>query len=179
VKSTQRWYRRHQLFNHPVNPVLSHWLFDDSSLTSHIKALCGAGFSVRVISQQWQTIAAEDACAMALKHAHSALVRQVVLCCDEQPLVYAITIIPSTTVQGRLRRYANIGNRPLGEMLFSDRTMRREEVQVARLPGWHAAYQFTESDEEMWGRRSVFRVSEKPLLVAEYFLPELFNYSKS
>lgn len=176
MKSTQRWYRRHQLFNHPVNPALCHWLFDDSSLTSRMKALCGAGFSVRVLSQKWQTIVAEDACAMALKNTHSALVRQVLLCCDDQPLVYAMTIIPATTIQGRLRRYASIGNRPLGEMLFSDRTMRREEVQVARLPKLHAAYQYTKSDEEMWARRSVFRVSEKPLLVAEYFLPELFSY---
>ncbi len=116
---------------------------------------------------------------MALKNAHSALVRRVVLCCDDQPLVYAITIIPSTTIKGRLRRYANTGNRPLGEMLFSDRTMCREEVQVARLPKLHEAYQYTESDEEMWGRRSVFRVSEKPLLVAEYFLPELFSFNRS
>lgn len=143
-----------------------------------MKALCGADFSVRVISQKWQKIGAGEASAMALNNAHSALVRQVLLCCDERPLVYAITIIPATTIRGRLRRYANIGNRPLGEMLFSERTMRREEVQVARLPKSHEAYQYTESDEEMWGRRSVFRVSKKPLLVAEYFLPELFSYKK-
>jgi len=138
-------------------------------------ALCGDNFSVRVISQQWQKLEAGDAFAMALKNNHSALVRQVLLCCGEQPLVYAKTIIPATTIQCGQRRYANMGNRPLGAMLFADRTMRREAVQVAQLPVTHAAYRYTKSDEIMWGRRSVFRVSEKPLLVSEYFLPELFS----
>lgn len=179
MKSIQRWYQRHQLFNRPVPPVLSGWLFDDSSLTARMRALCGEGFSVRVISQQWQRMAADDASAMSLKGVHSALVRQVLLCCDEQPLVYAITIIPETTIQGGLRRYANMGSRPLGAMLFSDRTMKREEVQVTQLPKWHEAFRYTEIDEEMWGRRSVFRVSEKPLLVGEYFLPELLRFKKN
>jgi len=176
VKSSQRWYRRNQLFNHPVSPVLSTWLFDDSSLTSRLISLCGDKFSVRVISQKWQKIDASDASAMALRGKQSALVRQVLLCCESQPMVYARTIIPATTIRGGQRRYANMGNRPLGAMLFSDRTMRRECVQVTQLPKQHQAYSYTASDEVMWGRRSVFRVSGKPLLVAEYFLPELLTY---
>ena len=130
---------------------------------------------MRVISQRWQIIGAEEASAMSLNHEGSALVRQVLLCCGDKPLVYARTVIPVTSIQGAQRRYANMGNRPLGAMLFADRTMRREDVQVAMLPDWHVANQYTTSDERVWGRRSVFRVTGKPLLVSEYFFPELFN----
>ena len=130
---------------------------------------------MRVISQRWQIIGAEEASAMSLNHEGSALVRQVLLCCGDKPLVYARTVIPVTSIQGAQRRYANMGNRPLGAMLFADRTMRREDVQVAMLPDWHEANQYTTSDERVWGRRSVFRVTGKPLLVSEYFFPELFN----
>jgi chorismate--pyruvate lyase len=175
VKSKQRWYRRHQVFNQSIRSDLLPWLFDASSLTARIIQICGKDFSVRVISQQWQTLDAEEASAMALKNVHSALVRQVLLCCGEQPLVYARTVIPVTTVQGARRRYANMGNRPLGAMLFADRTMQREGVQVAMLPASHEANRYTESGEPVWGRRSVFRVSGKPLLVSEYFLPELLK----
>ena len=112
---------------------------------------------------------------MSLNNVRSALVRQVLLCCDEQPLVYARTVIPITTVQGAQRRYSNMGNRPLGAMLFSDRTMRREEVQVAMLSREHEANQYTRTNERVWARRSVFRVSGKPLLVSECFLPELLD----
>jgi chorismate--pyruvate lyase len=175
VKSRQRWYRRHQLFHHSIHPALSHWLFDSSSLTARIVALCGKDFSVRVISQGWQKLDSEEASAMSLKNVHSALVRQVLLCCKKQPLIYARTVIPATTVHGAQRRYANMGNRPLGAMLFADRTMRRETVQVAKLPATHDANQYTKLHEPIWGRRSVFRVSGKPLLVSDYFLPELLT----
>ncbi len=151
------------------------WLFDVSSLTARMITLCGKNFSVRVISQKWQKLNAEEASAMSLNNVHSALIREVLLCCKNQPLVYARTVIPVTTIQGAQRRFANMGNRPLGAMLFADRTMRREEVQVAVLSASHEANKYTNSDERVWGRRSVFRVAGKPLLVSEYFLPELLN----
>ena len=151
------------------------WLFDASSLTARLIDLCGNDFNVRVISQHWQTIDNEEATAMSLKDERSALVRQVFLCCGDRPLVYARTVIPKLTAQGARRRYANMGNRPLGAMLFSDRTMRREDVQVAELPASHEANKYIESDGPVWGRRSVFRVSGKPLMVSEYFLPDLYQ----
>ena len=112
---------------------------------------------------------------MSLSHAHSALVRQVLLCCGDKPLIYARTVIPAATARGAQRRYANMGNRPLGAMLFADRTMQREAVQVAKLLKSHVANQYVNCDEDVWGRRSVFRVSGKPILVSEYFLPELIK----
>jgi len=175
VKSKQRWYQRHQLFNQSIQPDLIHWLFDASSLTARMVDLCGKDFSVRVLSQNWQKIDSEESSAMSLPHAHSALVRQVLLCCGDKPLVYARTVIPAATVQGAQRRYANMGNRPLGAMLFADRTMRREAVQVAKLLKAHVANRYIKCDEDVWGRRSVFRVSGKPILVSEYFLPELLK----
>ena len=178
MKSKQRWYRRHQLFNQSIQPSLLPWLFDASSLTARLIDLCGDDFSVRVISQRWQMLDAEEAAAMSLNGVRSALVRQVLLCCGDRPLVYARTVIPVTTIKGAQRRYANMGNRPLGAMLFSDRTMRREEVQVAVLPVSHEANQFIKAGEPVWGRRSVFRVADKPLLVSEYFLSDLLKQGR-
>jgi chorismate--pyruvate lyase len=137
--------------------------------------LCGKNFSVRVISQGWKKLDSAEASAMSINSVHSALVRQVLLCCNDQPLVYARTVIPVTTIHGAQRKYANLGDRPLGAMLFADRTMQRETVEVAVLPAAHDANQYTNTAEPVWGRRSVFRVSGKPLLVSEYFLPELLT----
>ena len=178
MKSSQRWYRRHQLFNQSVPCSLLPWLFDASSLTARLIELCGNEFSVQVIAQQWRKLSAEEASAMSLKNVHSALVRQVVLCCGDTRLVYARTVIPATTIQGAQQRFANMGNRPLGAMLFADRTMQREAVQVAMLPAVHEARKYVKTEGTVWGRRSVFRVSGKPILVSEYFLPELLNQAK-
>ena len=118
---------------------------------------------------------AEEARAMSLNNVRSALVRQVLLCCGDKPLVYARTVIPATTIKGAQRRFANMGSRPLGAMLFADRTMRREAVQVSLLAESHDANRYVKADAAVWGRRSVFRVSGKPILVSEYFLPELLE----
>ena len=134
---------------------------------------------MRVLSQRWQLFSQEEADAMSVRDSHSALVREVLLCCGDTPLVYARTVIPRSTIQGALRRYANMGSRPLGAMLFADRTMIREPVQVAMLPQDSIAQQYVRAanhgGNEVWGRRSVFRVSSRPLLVSEYFLPQLFE----
>ena len=134
---------------------------------------------MQVISQKWQKIDMEEASAMTLKKERAALVRQVFLCCGDEPLVYARTVIPASTIQGAQRLYANMGNRPLGAMLFADRTMQREDVQVAVLPASHKSNEFTKYEEPVWGRRSVFRVAGKPLLVSEYFLPGLLKRDQS
>jgi len=138
--------------------------------------VCGDDFSVSVLSQQWQILDAEEASAMALTGVSSALVRQVVLCCGDKQMVYARTVIPVTTIQGAQRRYGNMGSRPLGAMLFADRTMIREDIHVAMLPAGQFTVKAEDNNEVIWGRRSVFRVSGKPLLVSEYFLPELLRH---
>ncbi len=173
MKARQRWYQRHQLFNQSVPSSLLPWLFDTSSLTSRIISLCDDDFSVTVLSQQWQVLDAEEVSVMALTGVRAALVRQVVLNCGKKPMVYARTVIPATTIQGALRRYANMGNRPLGAMLFADRTMQREAIQVARLTAEQFILAGGDKNTVVWGRRSVFRVAGKPLLVSEYFLPAL------
>jgi len=105
-----------------------------------------------------------------------AIVRQVQLLCDGQPWIYARTVIPVTSLRGRLRRLAHLGTRPLGGMLFADRGMRRGTVQLARIRAGQALYVTATSGlqpppAEIWGRRSVFRIAGKPLLVSELFLP--------
>jgi chorismate--pyruvate lyase len=61
-------------------------------------------------------------------------------------------------------------------MLFADPSMRRGALQLARLTARDklhglVAQQLDETPEVMWGRRSVFTLARKPLLVSEIFLP--------
>jgi len=52
-----------------------------------------------------------------------------------------------------------MGSRPLGAMLFADRSMHREAVQVAKLPLKHEAYKYAQTDEPVWGSTFGFSVS--------------------
>lgn len=103
----------------------------------------------------------------------TALIREVHLMCDDHPVVYARTVIPVSTLVGPQKRLAHLGDKPLGAVLFSDKSMRRSEVQVACLKPAQVKLA-TANSEDIWGRRSVFRLNDRPLLVSEYFLPDLF-----
>ena len=104
--------------------------------------------------------------------------REVQLFCDTQPWVFARTVIPPVTLRGRGRRLQYLGDRPLGEVLFTDPKARRGEVEIARITPAQRLHQraFGQLDEAptvIWGRRSLFCIDGRPLLVYEVFLPDL------
>jgi len=172
----QRWYRRRQLFCRSVPPDIQPWLFDTASLTARLKQKCAAGFRVELLSQTVAKPRLDELKVLGMKPGSYAIIRQVRLCCGHACWVYAKTVIPFSTLKGKQRIYANLGIRPLGAMLFADRTMQRDEVMVTTLTGSQLPDGLgLEMQSAVWGRRSVFRVGGKPLLVSEYFLPALLE----
>jgi len=110
--------------------------------------------------------------------AGTAFIREVELHCGNRPWVFARTLIPATTLRGGARRLAHLRNRPLGAVLFADPNVLRGELEVAELLSRHllfrdAARHLERPPGSLWGRRRLFYMDNKPLLVNEIFLPEL------
>jgi len=172
-----RW-KPHACYSSTAMPrALRAWLLDTASLTLRLQQLCPGRFRVRLLSQSWGKPFADEAQALGMKSGSLALVRQVQLLCGETVWVYARTVMPVSSLCGRLQRLAHLGTRPLGGMLFADPSMQRGGIELARLgtgQAMHAAATFhlTSRPAEIWGRRTVFRLAGKPLLVSELFLPE-------
>lgn len=118
--------------------------------------------------------------ALSIPSRTLALVREVILYGDGQPWVYARSIIPLSTLSGRLRKLCKLDNRPLGALLFSDPGMTRGPMQVACLTADNNVFpeKLKHISQPMWGRRSVFKLDAKPLLVSEIFLPGFMPYNK-
>jgi chorismate--pyruvate lyase len=166
-----RCYRRSEL----PDP-LAVWLLDTASLTRRLQGLCAGAFRVNVLSQFRGRPRRDEARALGMRRGALALIRQVQLLCGPQPQVYARTVIPLSSLTGRVRRLAHLGARPLGAMLFADRGMRRGDVELARIRSGERLYADATGESHagarvIWGRRSVFHVAKKPLLVSEIFLP--------
>jgi len=158
-------------------------LLDPSSLTARLMQACPGEFRVRVCGEGWQRPCLDEVRALGMPPGMVGWVREVQLLCDGKPWVFARTVIPVSTLTGAQRRLTRLGNRPLGACLFADPGMTRDEMQLARiLPGQeiHARAVQGANDRigEIWGRRSVFRLAGKPLLVAECFLPAIRNAGK-
>ena len=171
-----RWKPHTRFLRSSLPAKLCSWLLDTASLTLRLQQLCPGRFRVRVLSQAWGVPCTDEAQLLSMPAGQCAIIRQVQLLCDGQPWIYARTVIPVTSLRGRLQRLAHLGTRPLGGMLFADPAMRRGTVQLARIRAGQALYTMATSGlqrppAEIWGRRSVFRIANKPLLVSEIFLP--------
>jgi chorismate lyase len=157
-----------------IPPAVLDWILDPASLTQRVRGLCGGGvFRVRVLSQAYRYASEAEARLLQIRPGLRVLDRQVQLCCGEQPLVYARSLLPVTLFTGRLQRLKFQGSKSLGATLFADPTVTRGELQVAQLAGDYIPG--ADKKAKVWGRRSVFRIQGKPLLVSEFYLPALFD----
>ena len=171
-----RWKPSRYFLRSSIPQDLSGWLLDTASLTLRLQRLCPGKLKVRVLSQERGTPRIDEARVLGIKPGRVAIIRQVHLLCDGQPWVYARTVIPVTSLRGKLQRLAHLGTRPLGGMLFADPGMQRGAVELARIGKGQSLYQaatrhLRQRPAAIWGRRSVFRLSGRPLLVSEVFLP--------
>ena len=163
----------------PIAP----WLFDAASLTQRLRQVCQGRFQVRVVSQRRVRPLRDERVALRMRDHEHALVRMVYLLCDGQPWVFARTVIPAASLRGPRRRLLRLGNRPLGALLFADPHMQRGPVEVVCVPSASAllvaaTHGMQRRPQAIWGRRSLFRLGGKPLLVSEFFLPALLAHAR-
>ena len=172
-----RWKPARQVLRHEVPAGLLDWLLDPASLTRRLQQACCGEFRVRLLEQGWGRPNPDECRTLRMRRGERAILRQVHLLCGEVPWVYARTAIPAGTLRGRHRQLGRLGTRPLGAVLFADPSMEREPVQLARIDRGLRLYAdatrgLAHRPPAIWGRRSVFRLGGKPLLVAEIFLPQ-------
>lgn len=172
------WKLRRHLLDADIPADVAEWLFDQGSLTSRVIQACDKKFRVEVISQGYARPMLNEAIRLGMRDSGTALIREVYLYCGGTPWVYARTIIPRKTLTGAQRYLAHLGNKPLGAVLFADPNMKRDEVEVAEIKSSHrlfnrATITLKQKPASIWGRRSVFYINKKRLLVNEVFLPAI------
>ena len=171
------WCKQQHCLTTKLNTQLKSWLFDPGSLTARIIRQCSGRFSVVVLSVKRASPTPDEKAILGLNSRNHAIIREVLLCCNDQPVVYARTIIPVSSLRGALRGLALLGNRPLGSILFSDKLMKRKTMEITSLKAGHKCYAWTQHPgaETIYGRRSVFILKQQEVLVSEFFLPDLFS----
>src|SRR5690606_37421840 len=122
---------------------------------------CKGRLRVRVIDQAWARPERSEARVLGIRHGERALVRQVQLLGNDVPWVFARTVIPVRSLQGPQRRLARLGTKPLGAVLFTDKSMRRGDLELVSLTPGQTLFETAAQDLPrrpgvIWGRRSVF-----------------------
>ncbi|NQZ90237.1 MAG: chorismate lyase [Colwellia sp.] len=165
-----------------LNENLLSWLLDPSSLTARLSECCKR-FSVEVLGQKIQPCSIEESTG-DIHAAEQVLVREVLLYCDDVPQVFARSILPLKSLTGEEQQLAHLGNQSLGQVLFSNKNLYRKSIEISAFSHSSAVSKLAHQLElptqtELWGRRSTFMLHDKPLMVAEVFLPNAFAYQST
>ncbi|CAX57835.1 chorismate lyase [Erwinia billingiae] len=137
-------------------PLLD-WLMEEDSMTQRFERHCQQ-VTVKVVQEGFITAEEVGDDVALLPHESRYWLREILLCGDGEPWLAGRTIVPESTLNGPEQMLQQLGTRPLGRYLFASSTLTRDFIE----PG---------KSGELWGRRSLLRLSGKPLLLTELFLP--------
>ena len=150
-------------------PPVRGWLLDDGSLTERLRGL--GQFAVVRRYQGWQVALPTEQSLLDQPTRALALVREVALLLDGQPVVFARSVFPAASLTGELSHLRYLRSRSLGTILFRHPAMRRSPFEIAHVPG---DCDYLPGDLRQrtpaWGRRSRFEIRGKKLMVSEIFL---------
>lgn len=146
------------------------WLTYRGSLTEQMEAASGQPLSVKVIRQGISATSSIEKATLNLGVREWAWVREVELGFEDKCWVTARTVVPYSVFQSPIRRLALLKDKPLGPLLFNKLGAIRESMDVTALR--YVAWQKRTYEQDLWSRRSIFMVYQRPLLVQEVFLPD-------
>ena len=133
------------------------WLMEEDSMTRRFEGHC-QHVTVNLLREGFISRDEAGSDAILLPEDQRIWVREIELCGDGVPWLVACTLVPESTLVGPEQRLQHLGTVPLGRYLFSSSTLTRDFIDVGCSGG-------------LWGRRSRLRLSGKPLLLTELFLP--------
>ncbi|HBX3559151.1 TPA: chorismate lyase [Klebsiella pneumoniae subsp. pneumoniae] len=143
-------------------PPLSDWLLLEDSMTQRFEQQ-GKQVTVTLVNEGYigrDTLTDE---AALLPDEPRYWLREIILNADGEPWLAGRTVAPESTLCGPELALQQLGQTPLGRYLFTSSTLTRDFIEIGR-------------DAALWGRRSRLRLSGKPLLLTELFLPALPLY---
>ena len=144
------------------------WLLEKGSLSRRLAGKCEK-LSVNLLNNTMIPVRQISEKERALLSGSEFLLREVVLFGDSQEWVVGRTLIPSQSLEEQPYDLTEQGEIPLGLTVFSAENVHRDELKI----GWAET-----PSGRLIARRSRLWMNQKPMLVAELFLPDAPVYSK-
>lgn len=190
MKDSMRKLRRTHWQSRPAGhlpPALRDWLTEPGSLTARLQAHCRR-FRVQRLAQYAGAASGEERALLGLRAAKPVVCREVVLWCDDIPVVCARTVVSRHALQRDWPFFHGLGQRSLGARLFIDPQVRRQPMHYAALMQGQALHAYAQraaalaanlaATQTLQARCSIFARRRGKMLVTEIFLPALMNLKK-
>lgn len=133
------------------------WLLYNDSLTEKLQRIC-SNFQVEIVEEGWQAVTSSENFA-------KQWVREVLLKCGEQELIFAQTILPDVTIENVAQEILHLGNQPIGLWLFPQKPQRL-----------HLEWR-QDSETGLYARRAQYLLHGYPIEIKELFLAQ-FPFEK-
>ncbi|MDH5432611.1 MAG: chorismate lyase [Gammaproteobacteria bacterium] len=144
------------------------------SLTAYFKNVMGVSPTLSCLKQGYAFPTSKERELLDIPARQYALIREIKMGKGDENWLFARSVIPLETLQGTAKRITSLRHVPIGKILFGRNGAKRSWMQVS------LAYNLPDTLEclgdnmspPLWKRQSIFRFTDKPLLVSEYFLPD-------
>ena len=140
------------------NKEILSWLNEGGSITSRIKLFSNFKLELLKDGPGEVDIIEDD---LIISNYEENNIREVILLSNEEPLIYAKSIIPLETIKLGLNILGNLKENPLGDILFSNPEIKKKYMLFAR---------FQSKEEIFYGRKGIYTVKGYPFSVCEIFL---------
>ena len=140
------------------NKEILSWLNESGSITSRIKSF--SNFKLKLLRDGPGEVDIIDD-DLIISNYKENNIREVILLSDEEPLIYAKSIIPLETIRLGLGILGNLKENPLGDILFSNPEIKKKYMLFAK---------FQSNEEIFYGRKGIYTVKGYPFSVCEIFL---------
>ena len=142
-----------------VDASILSWLSESGPITNRIKL--SQEFELELLNDEMDEISKEEELFLN-SVSETFRVRRVILLGNNTPVVYAKSVIPSSTIENGLSSLGKIGNAPLGDILFTPGVFTKLEMVCASF--------LSEEKNVYWGRKIKYSVNSEPISVMEVFL---------
>lgn len=123
---------------------------------------------VQVLSESFETPFDHEKAFLDKNEEGSFFVREVYLKNQEKVLTYGRVVIPFVTYKNNESKIVELKDKSFGKhILYSHPNCTRGEFEYAC-----TQYQ----NHPLWGRRSLFRLNDDPLIVTEFYMTDLGSY---
>ena len=158
LKQISQWISYEAMNAQLKSKIIKSWLLEEGPITKRIES--NEKFELKLLRDDLGNVNKLD--RSFLGHLNGDMkIREVILYGNQNPRVYAQSIIPVETINQGLSKLGKLGTKPLGDILFEKKIFTKENTIFAK---------FKDGKNIFWGRKTKYNVKNKPFSVMEVFL---------
>lgn len=156
--------------------ALQPWLTKPYALSAHLQSL-NLNWQLEFLGSSEVMLSVDEQQRMGC--GASGWRREICHQVNDKALVYATVSMPTSTYRAHQKQLDALGEAPIGKtLLFNNRAVKREKLMYQEVSRQDKSFaeaflRLAPQGNTLWARSSVFSWQGEPLLITEFFLPEM------